>query len=198
VFGYRNLQNSGAQLHIPKADVHEIEGFHARYLYSEHGLQLGADWSLLLLKKPSGRPLPHVATPSAQAVDGSQVYAIGHPHGLPMKICQEGYVNATCIPHVFAATLDTDAGNSGSPIFCGSSLIGVLMKRQETTTPDYAQTDPGHVPTCYERQHYSRAGREIVCTRADGSTYKTHVVGQPCTSASAFFPALETLRAAYR
>jgi hypothetical protein len=196
VFGHRTLQGGGVRLHIPKADVHEIEDYFDRYHYSEHNLELGADWALLLLKEPSQRPLLLVAEPPPEAAEPGNVYAIGHPHTLPMKVCQDGYVKPTCIPHVFAAPLDTDDGNSGSPIFCGDEVIGVLIERQEDT-PDYAWTTREHGAKCYKRQRYGLAGRKIVCTGADGSKYTTSVVGQLCTSASSFLPKLEELRATY-
>jgi hypothetical protein len=197
VFGYRTLEHGGVRLRIPAADVHEIEGWFDSYHYKRDNLAVGADWALVLLKQPSQRPFAHVAEPPPQAAQRGAVYAIGHPHGLPMKFCLDGYVNATCIPGVFAAPLDTDDGNSGSPIFCYDKVIGVLIERQESETPDYAPFTPEHGPTCYKRQQYSLAGRKIVCTRPDGATYETHVVGQLCTSASAFLPALTRLRAAY-
>jgi hypothetical protein len=197
VFGYRTLENGGVQLRIPPTDVHEIDRVFDSYHYKREGLTVGADWAVLLLKQPSQRPIARVAEPPPQAAQRGAVYTIGHPHGLPMKFCLNGQVNTTCIPGVFAAPLDTDDGNSGSPIFFCDKVIGVLIERQESDTPDYAQFKPEQGPTCYKRQQYSTAGGEIVCTRANGTTYTTRVVGQLCTSASAFLPALARLRAAY-
>lgn len=71
----------------------------------------------------------------------ANVFMIGHPLGLPQVISTSAKVIDTTSDTLFKATLDSFAGNSGSPVFNASTfeVEGVLVAGQE----DFETTDNG-------------------------------------------------------
>lgn len=57
------------------------------------------------------------------------VYVIGHPVGLPLKIAKGAQVKNNTNSRFFMADLDTYGGNSGSPVFdSNNKVIGILVR----------------------------------------------------------------------
>ncbi|WP_170134759.1 trypsin-like serine peptidase [Marinirhabdus gelatinilytica] len=64
-----------------------------------------------------------------QAKFNTSVYMIGHPLGLPKKLTLKASINKADHPQYFLTTLDSFAGNSGSPVFDKTThkVIGVMV-----------------------------------------------------------------------
>lgn len=62
-----------------------------------------------------------------------EVYVIGHPLGLPLKIADGAQVRLNSNPLYFKANLDTYGGNSGSPVFSSITheVVGILIKGEK-------------------------------------------------------------------
>ncbi|VXA98214.1 Serine protease [Flavobacterium sp. 9AF] len=59
----------------------------------------------------------------------SEVYMIGHPTGLPLKVALNAFIEENTNPFYFYTSLDSFQGNSGSPVFnfYTHKVIGVLV-----------------------------------------------------------------------
>lgn len=69
-------------------------------------------------------------TSNAKIPDSEEVYVIGHPVGLPLKIAGGAFVRDNSNTDYFVANLDTYGGNSGSPVFNGTThkVEGILVR----------------------------------------------------------------------
>lgn len=86
------------------------------------------DYALLLTDRDL--PVPDKQVRMAKVIlPGDSLYVIGHPLGLPLKIADGATVIDRNDPNFLSATLDTYAGNSGSPVFNGKDeLVGILAR----------------------------------------------------------------------
>ena len=66
---------------------------------------------------------------TTKIVEGSEVYMLGYPHGLPMKFSQDGVITKT-YRYSATSTIDTAKTNAGSPIFdkYSNKVIGIYHK----------------------------------------------------------------------
>lgn len=73
--------------------------------------------------------------------DNENVYVIGHPAGLPLKIADNSYVRYNDNDFYFTANLDTYGGNSGSPVINSKTheVEGILVRGE----PDFILGDSG-------------------------------------------------------
>nr|WP_321237568.1 serine protease [uncultured Psychroserpens sp.] len=93
----------------------------------------GIDYAIIEINEeiPSNRILKLNTTEKIR--NKEQVYVIGHPVGLPLKIADGAFVRDNTNPLYFSANLDTYGGNSGSPVFNSNShLVEGILVRGET------------------------------------------------------------------
>jgi V8-like Glu-specific endopeptidase len=88
------------------------------------------DWALIKLEAPVP---PDVADPITNAAhvkiaNGTDVYALGFPSGIPLKYATAAQVSANASKFYFMTNLNTFDGNSGSGVFSGytNDLVGIL------------------------------------------------------------------------
>lgn len=75
------------------------------------------DVALLRTSRPiSTRRVATLGT-NASLTEGAPLHLIGHPSGLPLKVCRYGQVKHLAAAQFFTAELDAYRGNSGSPVF---------------------------------------------------------------------------------
>ncbi len=105
-----------------------------------NAIGLDPEYAIFRLDRPAtGRP---VATATPEAVRslavGDPLTMLGFPNGLPLKVDAGGRVRSLG-SFTFDATVDAFAGNSGSGVFRGGELVGVLLGG----APDYVSGDGG-------------------------------------------------------
>jgi len=149
IFGWTHGKNE-----IPAADV--FEGTLIDYSVGS------SDYAIVELKGKVNSNRPSAKLREAGKIsDGQQVYIIGHPCGLSMKIADRGQVKANIDPNVFTANLDAFGGNSGSPVFNSDNHLveGILVKGN----PDFIWNSKDNV---MEARIYPTTGlRGEVCLR---------------------------------
>lgn len=93
----------------------------------------GPDFAVIKLDRPALSHWPLRIRMSGEVSPGDEVVAIGHPLGLPTKIAGGAKVRSLVPGSHFVTNLDTYGGNSGSPVFHGSSLEveGILVRGGE-------------------------------------------------------------------
>ncbi len=137
VFGFAvTKEGAEAVTTVPAADVYTCSKIVKRFLAGEPGSDnptgqnLGPDYALIKLdRKVTGRkPLP--VNRGTTLKDGSGIYVIGHPVGLPIKLAGDAKVRDFSKIGYFTADLDTFGGNSGSPVFNAATnkIEGILVR----------------------------------------------------------------------
>ncbi|MEA3307104.1 MAG: serine protease, partial [Elusimicrobiota bacterium] len=148
VFGFAIKDSEkGAPDTISKGEVYSCKNIVKRYLGDEPGEgndnDLGADYALIKLdRKVKGHsPLP-VSRSVKTITEGTKLFVIGHPVGLPVKLAGGASVRtADKEKGFFVANLDTYGGNSGSAVFNKkTNLIEGILVRGET---DFVNTADG-------------------------------------------------------
>ncbi len=158
VFGFAVTRAGGAAVTtVHSSDVYGCASIVKRFLGGEPGSDnpagqnLGPDYALVRLdRKVSGRkPLP--VNRGANLKKGDEIFVIGHPVGLPVKLAGYARVREFSKVGYFTADLDTFGGNSGSPVFNTKTkkIEGILVRGDEdfiespagcTTMATYEQT----------------------------------------------------------
>ena len=89
------------------------------------------DTSLVALDRPVGE-VPLKWENSRNLKNGTEIYMIGHPLGLPKKIALNADIIDNSHPQYFYTSLDSFQGNSGSPVFHFEThrVIGILVSGQ--------------------------------------------------------------------
>ncbi len=147
VFGFAIKDaEKGASDIIAKTEVYSCKSIVKRFMGDEPGegdaTNLGADYALIKLdravKGHSPLPINRGKTP----IVGSNIFVIGHPVGLPVKLAGGASVRTSVASNAFfVANLDTYGGNSGSPVFnTKTNLIEGILVRGET---DFISTAEG-------------------------------------------------------
>jgi hypothetical protein len=101
------------------------------------------DWALLKIDEEVPdllRPLDLNEEKSLPAED-QNLFMIGHHCGLPLRVATKGKILSTT-DTIFRTNLDAFIGNSGSPVFNGSTwkVEGILIRGGE----DFKQVDTGN------------------------------------------------------
>jgi V8-like Glu-specific endopeptidase len=96
----------------------------------------GLDYAVVKLDRPVEGYRPAAITRAPSVAEGSSLFVVGHPSGLPTKIADNAEIRSNTPKSYFVANLDTYGGNSGSGVFDSSGLlVGVLVRGEN----DYVQ-----------------------------------------------------------
>jgi len=90
-----------------------------------------SDWTLVRLDRPVKDREPLDVNTSGEIKEGTKVFAIGHPNGLPTKVVSGGAVRENCkSEYFFTANLDVFPGDSGDPVFNSETTLieGIEVK----------------------------------------------------------------------
>lgn len=134
VFGYRaqrkpqTVNDPQTITEIPKSQVYKISEV-VKTKYDGDDTR-AIDYAVMRVdrKIPDHLPLP-LDTETGVAVN-DQLYVVGFPMGLPMKLADRGIVRRVATEGYFVSNLDTFGGNSGSPVMRAGSLTveGILVR----------------------------------------------------------------------
>jgi hypothetical protein len=128
VFGYRKTRTSDTfqtATEIPKRDVFKVIEVVSKKLEAK-----GIDYAILRVDRPIKDHLPLPLEKDNPVKVGEQLYVLGFPSGLPMKLADQGVVREVNENGYFVSNLDTFGGNSGSPVLRTDSLTveGILVR----------------------------------------------------------------------
>ncbi|MGX7004886.1 trypsin-like serine peptidase [Caballeronia sp. KNU42] len=141
VFGFREQSNGaviGLSQTIFKEDVYIPTTVVARAQEPN-----GADYAVIKVDRPITNHAPLVLSVDKDIAVGDEVYVIGFPSGLPMKLADNAFVRSVSTRGYFVSNLDVFGGNSGSPVFiAGSETVAGILVRGGT---DYVAKDKCNV-----------------------------------------------------
>lgn len=131
VFGF-GLKTAGAQPAAARAaDVYSCKKIVKRYLEEGYGA-LGPDYALVELDRPAEGKAVLPVSRGAALKKGDEIFVIGHPSGLPVKVAAGATVRDPSPDGYFVANLDTYGGNSGSAVFnARTGLVEGILVRGE-------------------------------------------------------------------
>lgn len=88
----------------------------------------GGDWAVIKLNRKTNRS-PYRFRVSGKVGLYEDVFMIGAPSGLPLKLADNAWVSGNSADHYFEANLDAFGGNSGGPVFDKAGWIeGILVR----------------------------------------------------------------------
>jgi hypothetical protein len=140
VFGYALKKEGDYPRSVPASDVYSCASIIKRDLDTDTGLLAsifnggpGPDFAIIKLdRKVAGRK-PLAIHKKAKPANGDQLFVIGHPVGLPLKVAGSAKVRDASPKYFFKADLDTFGGNSGSAVFSArTNLIEGILVRGDT------------------------------------------------------------------
>jgi len=142
VFGYAVKEQGKNPSRVDPSEVYTCKGIVARDQDDK-----GADYALIKLDRPVPNHAPLPVNRSGGVGEGTRLFVIGHPVGLPVKIASGATVrNVFNYAGYFTANLDTYGGNSGSAVFNEETgLIEGILVRGGT---DFEVKDPLFGPKC--------------------------------------------------
>ncbi|MGZ3634056.1 MAG: trypsin-like serine peptidase [Parachlamydiaceae bacterium] len=137
VFGFTMQSKGNCNLNIQKNKVCKIKKV---VDFSKNAM---GDWALLELEEPLTHIHPLKMDFKNLVSEQQNIYMLGHPCGLPLKLTECGSVQVAGDGENrgFQAKIDAFAGNSGSPIFDKETkkVIGILIEGNE----DYDSNSTG-------------------------------------------------------
>lgn len=140
VFGYRVTRNGdkyNTTTEIPKSEVYvPVE------VVSRKQDDNGPDYAVLRVDRKITDHIPLPLHLDGTVGVGDELYVVGHPTGLPMKLADRGFVRSVSSQGYFVSNLDTFGGNSGSPVLKAGTVTveGILVRGDTDYVPkDYCQ-----------------------------------------------------------
>lgn len=123
VFGFGMAAEGSDPRRLPASDVYGCSGLVARRVSG------GVDYALVRLDRPAAGRAPLRLNRGGGIAQGTGLFVIGHPSGLPTKVAGGASVRAVR-EGFFVASLDTYGGNSGSPVFNSETrqVEGILVR----------------------------------------------------------------------
>ncbi|OFZ49132.1 MAG: hypothetical protein A2381_16165 [Bdellovibrionales bacterium RIFOXYB1_FULL_37_110] len=159
VFEYKNTTTK-----LKLDDIYEC-----REIISRKFSSAGADYAVVRLDRKVVDRVPLKFRRNGKMHDGSNLFVIGHPSGLPLKVASGAYVRDNSKNDYFVANLDSFGGNSGSPVFNESTkeIEGILVRGETDYTYDLMNK-------CYKTYKCTMSG-----CRGEDATRITQVTGLP-------------------
>lgn len=126
IFGFHMIDKDRCRDTFEKDDVYEIKKIVAfRHVRSK---DCRVDWALVKLDRDVVARKPLQLNFNEKVAKYAQLFMLGHPTGLPLKVAHDAEVKNEGIEH-YDANLDAFAGNSGSPVFLEKTqeVVGILF-----------------------------------------------------------------------
>lgn len=107
--------------------------FRCKRIIKKELTEAGQDYALIELDREVLDREPLKLNRRNNIKPGQQLYTIGFPSGLPLKVADGAEVRDTSDLNYFQANLDTYQGNSGSPVFNADTgeVEGILVRGEE-------------------------------------------------------------------
>lgn len=127
VFGYAIDGTMQSPVKVKSANV-----YRCRSVLALESPEEGPDYAVIRLDRRVYDREPLRVRRSGQVAVGADLFVMGHPNGLPLKIAAGARVR-TCSVDSIVGNLDVFAGNSGSPVFNARSqeIEGILVAGED-------------------------------------------------------------------
>lgn len=122
IFGYQILNANGLiDVFIPSSRIYTIQKIIRK--------DLELDLVAFELDRPTLETPLAWENPPTNSGNATEIYMVGYPTGLPLKIAVNASIKENNHPNYFYTSLDSFQGNSGSPVFnfFTHKVIGVLV-----------------------------------------------------------------------
>jgi V8-like Glu-specific endopeptidase len=135
----KNYNSFGGYFTIDPNEIYEVKEVMGAYFQS---VSTYTDYSFLRLNKKSDRP-PYQFRTSGKIASYTNVFTIGSPTGLPLKLADDAWVVSNSYEKWFRNSIDGFPGNSGGPVFNEYGLIegihvrGAVELNEGRYTGDY-------------------------------------------------------------
>ncbi|MBI5243439.1 MAG: trypsin-like peptidase domain-containing protein [Elusimicrobia bacterium] len=134
VFGFGIKQEGVLPENVPASEVYKCSKIVVRDQVND-----GADFALIKLERKVTGHKPLAINRTGKIENGTKLFVIGHPAGLPTKVAGGAKVRDASPEGYFVANLDTYGGNSGSAVFnAKTGLVEGILVRGEN---DYVWKD---------------------------------------------------------
>jgi len=152
VFGYAIKEKGKNPVGVAPSEVYSCKGIVTRDQDDS-----GADYAIIKLDRPVPNHEPLPVNRNGGLTEGTKLFVIGHPVGLPLKVAGGASVrNIFNYAGYFNANLDTYGGNSGSAVFNeATGLIEGILVRGGT---DFEVKNPLFGAKCRSSVKVSDAG----------------------------------------
>ena len=130
VFGFEyDIPSKTAGKDIKESDVYHCK----RVISNALNMPLGLDYALVQLDRRVIDRGPLEISINDKIQDQTELFIIGSPSGLPLKVAGGANVRTNTHPYFFSANLDSFQGNSGSGVFNASSGVieGILVRGEQ-------------------------------------------------------------------
>lgn len=148
VFGFRvSAEGQPGTYDIPSSEVYSCSKIEAKFYHKtdtvtgKPGQNAGSDYAVIRLDRKVKNHKPLAINYGAQMKPGEEVFVIGYPVGIPLKVADGARIRSNDMPAYYSTDLDTFGGNSGSPVFnAKTNLIEGVLVRGGT---DFVRTPEG-------------------------------------------------------
>jgi hypothetical protein len=125
VFGY-SVKSAGQN--PDRVDASEV--YSCKSIVAREQDNTGVDYAIIKLDRPVPNHEPLPINRAAGVTQGTKLFVIGHPVGLPVKVAGGASVRSVSFMDYFVANLDTYGGNSGSAVFNEATglIEGILVR----------------------------------------------------------------------
>lgn len=138
VFGYDVKEKDKSVLSVSADEVYQCKKIHYRDVTSKDFMgEDEPDFAIIELDRSVSNHQPLLLNQAQKETltEGSDLFVIGHPIGLPTKVSANARVIENSSKNYFRTNLDTYGGNSGSPVF--SEKTGLIEGVLVAGTPDF-------------------------------------------------------------
>lgn len=139
VFDYKNKSDNLVEFIIPKENVYTIKK--EKYFNFDRSMhKTTIDLAIIKLDRQVPR-VPIKVNTKYEYQQGNEVFVLGYPMGIPLKLTPNGFIDPSPSPNSFRHDLDTFSVNSGSPVFDALSyeIIGVHVRGTGWNYAQYGQ-----------------------------------------------------------
>lgn len=137
VFGFEvNSKTKKAGRDIPVEEVYSCK----RVVSSVLSNYLRHDYAIVQLDRPVKNRQPVGYNNEGKISDVQELFVVGSPSGLPLKVADGAKVRKNSHPFYFVANTDTFSGNSGSGVFNSKGILeGLLVRGENDYVPNMAK-----------------------------------------------------------
>ncbi len=118
IFGFEMADTRTPVVTFDVDDVYFCDGILGR-----QSNPAGSEWAVVQLDRAVVGRVPLSVRREGVIDDDQEVFAVGHPFGLPVKLADGARVRDNSVDTFFVANLDTALGSAGSPVFHRDTLI---------------------------------------------------------------------------